>query len=55
MSPELHYKYPELYEMLNGESHYLLQRAQNEESVGEVLLVKATRGDKVIVPPNYGM
>ena len=40
--------------MLDGDAHYLLQRAQNEESVHEVILVKATRGDKVIVPPNYG-
>jgi glucose-6-phosphate isomerase len=47
-------RYPEVYEVLEGDAHYMLQRAQNEESVDEVILVKATRGDKVIVPPNYG-
>ncbi len=51
---KLRYTYPELYEVLDGDAHFLLQRAQNEYSVDEVILVKATRGDKVIVPPNYG-
>ena len=54
VNPKLRYTYPELYEVLDGDAHYLLQRAQNEYSVDEVILVKATRGDKVIVPPNYG-
>jgi hypothetical protein len=40
--------------VLEGDAHYLLQRAQNEERVDEAILVKATRGDKVIIPPNYG-
>ena len=48
------YTYPEVYEVLDGEAHYMLQRAKNEYSVDEVLLVKATKGDKVVVPPNYG-
>ena len=50
---KLRYTYPEIYEVLEGDAHYLLQRARNE-SVDEIILVKATRGDKVIVPPNYG-
>jgi glucose-6-phosphate isomerase len=54
VNPKLSYTYPEIYEVLDGEAHYMLQRAKNEESVDEVILVKATRGDKVIVPPNYG-
>jgi glucose-6-phosphate isomerase len=54
VNPKLRYAYPEVYEVLDGDAHYLLQRARNEESVDEVILVKATRGDKVIVPPNYG-
>jgi len=54
VNPKLRYTYPELYEVLDGDAHYLLQRAHNEESVDEVILVKATRGDKVVVPPNYG-
>jgi glucose-6-phosphate isomerase, archaeal len=51
---KLRYTYPEIYEVLEGDAHYLLQRAQNEDAVDDVILVKATRGDKVIVPPNYG-
>ena len=54
VNPKWGHTYPEVYEVLDGEAHYLLQRAQNEHSVDEVILVKATRGDKVIVPPNYG-
>jgi glucose-6-phosphate isomerase len=54
VNPKLRDTYPEVYEVLDGEAHYLLQRAKDEESVDDVLLVKATRGDKVIVPPNYG-
>ena len=54
VNPKLRYTYPELYEVLEGDAHYLLQRAQSEHSVDEVILVKATRGEKVIVPLNYG-
>jgi len=54
VNPKRGYTYPEVYEVLDGEAHYMLQRAQNEQSVDDVILVKATRGDKVIVPPNYG-
>jgi glucose-6-phosphate isomerase, archaeal len=53
-NPKLGYTYPEVYAVLDGEAHYLLQRAHNEHGVDEVILVKATRGDKVIIPPNYG-
>jgi glucose-6-phosphate isomerase len=54
VNPKLDCTYPEVYEVLDGEAHYLLQHAQNEHSVDEVILVKATHGDKVIIPPNYG-
>jgi glucose-6-phosphate isomerase, archaeal len=54
VNPKIRYTYPELYEVLDGDAHYLLQSAKNEDSVDEVILVKATRGDKVIIPPNYG-
>jgi len=45
--------YTELYEVLHGEAHYLLQKAENERIV-DVLLVEARKGDKVVIPPNYG-
>jgi len=54
VNPELRYTYPEVYEVLEGDAHFLLQHAQNEHVVDEIILVKATRGDKVIVPPNCG-
>ena len=51
---QLPFTYPELYEVLDGEAHYLLQRAQNAQKIDDTILVKASSGDKVIVPPNYG-
>jgi glucose-6-phosphate isomerase len=46
VNPKLRYTYPELYEVLEGDAHYLLQRAQKGERVDEVILVKATRATK---------
>ena len=54
VNPWVPYTFPELYEVLEGEADYLLQRAGDEDRVDEVILVKATQGDKVIIPPNYG-
>lgn len=42
MNPNLRYAYPELCEVLKGDAHNLLQRTQNNHSVDEVILVKAT-------------
>ena len=47
------YTYPEIYEVLTGVAHYLLQKSENSK-VTDVILVEANEGDKVIVPPNYG-
>jgi glucose-6-phosphate isomerase len=49
--------YPEMYEVLEGEAHYLLQRREEErgtEKITDVIVVTAKEGDKVIIPPNYG-
>ena len=49
--------YPELYEVLEGEAHYLLQRREQgrgTERITDVVVVKAKKGDKVVIPPNYG-
>lgn len=51
--PEAKLSYVEVYEVLNGEAHYLLQKCQNGY-VRDVVLIKAGRGDKVIIPPDYG-
>jgi len=40
--------YPEVYEVLDGEANYLLQ----DDS--RVIVFEAKRGDKVVVPPDYG-
>ncbi|MEM3400057.1 MAG: glucose-6-phosphate isomerase family protein [Candidatus Micrarchaeia archaeon] len=45
--------YPEIYEVLEGDAHYLLQKKE-EGRIVEVLLIKAEKGDRVIIPPNYG-
>lgn len=47
------YTYPEVYEVLSGMAHYLLQKSENSK-ITDVILVEAREGDKVIVPPNYG-
>ncbi|MHC1628336.1 MAG: glucose-6-phosphate isomerase family protein [Candidatus Nezhaarchaeales archaeon] len=45
--------YPEVYEVLYGEAHYILQR-EDDGVIRDVLLIKAKEGDKVLIPPNYG-
>ncbi|MDD2639262.1 MAG: glucose-6-phosphate isomerase family protein [Methanothrix sp.] len=42
--------YPEVYEVLEGEATYLLQK----EDLSDVVVVRARGGDKVVVPPDYG-
>ena len=49
--------YPEIYEVLEGEAHYLLQKREEDngiERITDVVVVKAKEGDKVIIPPHYG-
>ncbi|MCR3921878.1 MAG: glucose-6-phosphate isomerase [Firmicutes bacterium] len=45
--------YPEVYEVLYGKAHYLLQTEADEDGV-DAVLVEATAGDKVLIPPGYG-
>lgn len=55
--PDSNLTYPEMYEVLEGEAHYLLQRraeGTGTERITDVILVKAKEGDKVVIPPNYG-
>jgi glucose-6-phosphate isomerase len=42
--------YPEVYEVLQGEAHYLLQ----DRDIRDVVLIFAREGEKVIIPPGYG-
>ncbi len=45
--------YTEIYEVLNGEAYYLLQKFE-DGVIKDVVVVKAKEGDKVVIPPNYG-
>ncbi|HDH41519.1 MAG TPA: glucose-6-phosphate isomerase [Candidatus Altiarchaeales archaeon] len=45
--------YTEIYEVLEGKAHYLLQRLE-KDGIMDVVLVRAEKGDKVVIPPNYG-
>lgn len=42
--------YPEIYEVLEGEALYLLQK----QDLSDVVVVNASAGDKVLIPPGYG-
>ncbi len=47
--------YPELYYVLHGHAHYLLQRPGPDPArVEDVVIVDARAGDWVLVPPGYG-
>jgi glucose-6-phosphate isomerase len=42
--------YPEVYQVLAGEAHYLLQR----KDLSDVVAVTARAGEFVLIPPGYG-
>lgn len=42
--------FPEIYEVLEGEALYVLQK----EDLSDVVAVSAFAGDKVLIPPDYG-
>jgi glucose-6-phosphate isomerase len=44
--------YPEIYEVIDGNANYILQKPTS--SGYEVLVVEAKSGDKIIIPPGYG-
>jgi len=48
--------WPEVYEVLNGRAHYLLQsyRPGRPDQLDAVFLIAAKPGDKVLIPPNFG-
>lgn len=50
LSPGGRVSYPELYEVLEGEAIYLLQKCD----LSDVVAVSASAGDKVMVPPDFG-
>ncbi|MCP1716255.1 glucose-6-phosphate isomerase [Methanocalculus alkaliphilus] len=42
--------YPEVYEVLSGKAHFLLQ----SQDLTDVVLHPATTGDKILIPPGFG-
>ena len=42
--------FPEIYEVLEGMAHYLLQAT----ALDDIVIIAATAGDLVIIPPGYG-
>lgn len=51
--PNTNLAYIEIYEVLSGEAYYLMQKVE-EDKLKDVYVVKAMKGDKVIIPPGYG-
>jgi glucose-6-phosphate isomerase len=48
-------QYPEVYEVISGKAHYLLQKPRGEPlALSDVVIVEALPGDKVLIPPGYG-
>ncbi len=47
------FTYPEIYEVLDGRAHFLLQKVTGGR-VDEVVLIEAKAGEKAIMYPNYG-
>lgn len=45
--------FPEVYEVLEGRAHYLLQK-KTGKGIEDVVLIEAGAGEKAVIPPNYG-
>ncbi len=46
-------KWPEVYEVLEGKAHFLLQKV-SQLGVEDALLVDGKKGDCLLIPPGYG-
>ncbi len=56
LKPGVGLTYPEVYEVLSGRAHYLLQLPApgNTGRLQAVFLIAAKPGDKVLIPPGFG-
>lgn len=62
LAPGQDQAYPEVYEVLAGRGHFLLQKpvappdqpGETSPAVLDVILVEAGPGEKVLIPPGYG-
>ena len=46
------FSYPELYEVVAGRAHFLLQQ-MSDEDLTRVVLVEARQGERVLIPPGW--
>ncbi len=48
--------FPEVYEVISGRAHYLMQLSEDHSFIEleDVVVVDAGPGDKVLIPPGYG-
>ncbi|HDD35888.1 MAG TPA: glucose-6-phosphate isomerase [Archaeoglobus veneficus] len=53
---EFNLSYPEIYEVLEGEAFFVIQRRENSsiDIINDFIAIKAEKHDKIIIPPNYG-
>lgn len=58
LKPGTNTTYPEVYEVLYGRAHYLIQRpkalVKPEKGLEEIIVFFAEAGDKVLIPPGFG-
>jgi glucose-6-phosphate isomerase len=45
--------YPELYQVLNGEALFIMQKRRRDDSM-DCIISRCRNGDVIFVPPNYG-
>lgn len=54
-APASQYSYPEVYEVLYGIAHYIIQTTGDDiRFAKDVAVVRALPGQKVFIPPDYG-
>lgn len=53
-APNVDVSYSEIYQVIEEDAVYLLQKAGRGGRVADVVVVKAGEGDIVFVPPDYG-
>lgn len=52
--PGTAYSYPELYFVISGQATYLLQKRGAGDTIEDVILIRASAGTPVLMPPDYG-
>ena len=55
LSRDTIHSYPELYEVLYGTLHFILQkRGKENNQIEDAVLAISERGERIVVPPDYG-